>query len=135
MKQVNSKSIAVLVEENRIALPDSLAGELDAAVDLLAQGRWPAATRSRGKGKGRDQKIVFAILHELHLLLCTNDSKYKPVRTRGKSLSEGAVLAIAGYVSAKFDVSLAAGAAAVGFAALAIGRLTVGAFCRVMPKE
>lgn len=125
------RAIANLFEQNRNALPKDFEELANRALGDIAAGSSPRIAITRGGKKTISPKLLKAILAETHSFLCTEDHKYASLRKQAKSLSEGVVLALAGFMSGKFDISLAAATAAVGFVALALGRIGVGSFCRV----
>ena len=89
----------------------------------------------RGADAPLGARLRRAAVAELHKLLCTNERRYKEVRQEGHTLSKAAVAATAGYVAGTLDVSIGLATAAVGFVALAILKVGIGVFCRVVPPE
>ncbi len=134
MNDPEIKRIAEILESNRSALPKDFEAIADQALGDLANGKAPRILAQRGDSRSISPKLARAIVSELHCLLCTEDARFAPLRKQAKTLSEGTVLAIAGFMSGKFDVSLALASAAVGFFVLGILRIGVGAFCRVTKK-
>ncbi len=121
-------------------LPPEFFTDLVLVASDLAVARRPSVLRSRGaeklleapeNGGGWSTRLREAILHELHLLLCTKDPKYRDVRSKGKSLSKPGVSAVAGALGTMLG-GVPAGliTGAVAFFLLLVAKIGINVFCR-----
>lgn len=81
------------------------------------------------------KRLTKALLAELREFLCTKSRKYADIRKKKQTLTDVVIAALALHVSQVAGVSLGAATAAAGFGILLVGRIGVGAFCKLVPKE
>jgi hypothetical protein len=124
--------VVSLAEESRGELPADFFLYYDDLQGALARGTIPEALSARGPdGSAWYGKIGPAILSELEVLLCTDDTKYAEVRKRGEQLGQTTIGAIGASVALQFGLTVAMATGAVAFIAIAIAKIGAATFCRM----
>lgn len=121
-----------------IRLAESSRGELDRdffQVRDFAQSRleasvWPGLLAERGPWRESSARLVDACLHELRILMCTDDPKYSEVRRAGGGFSAACVPVVAGVVAASLGIATGVASAGVAFVALAVLEVGRNSLCR-----
>jgi hypothetical protein len=92
----------------------------------------PIAAAARGGEGSTNQRIKAAVLGELRELLCTENVRYEDVRDHGRVITRTSLAGVSAYVAGAVGISAGAAMACVAFVALAVAKVGVGAFCRMV---
>jgi hypothetical protein len=131
---VTDLDLVLLAEEHRRNLPEGFESTANELSVLLETGA-PLHAMTRGSQGSMNQQIKAAVLRELRDLLCTNDKRYEDVRAHGKVITRTSLASVSAYVAGAVGISAGAAMACVAFVALAVAKVGVGAFCRIVKDE
>ncbi len=128
--------LVVFAEQHRHLLPEGFMEEIDALESQLVQNVPIRPTRVKGQmdaSTPSNSELRAAVLKELSLFLCSDDTRYTDLRGTGRKLSKDAVHFIAGVIVGTLGIASGMATACVAFVALACLRVGVATFCRLNP--
>jgi hypothetical protein len=121
-----------LVAKSHGAFPSGFSEYNLYAEERLTNGHWPGRWIARSPEENKGADLAQAVLEELKILICQNDSKYRDVASSGRSFAQKATIAVGGYITARYSVEAALATSMVAASMLLVVRVGRESFCRAL---
>ena len=125
--------IATLAGEYRLLLPEGFLEERNAVEADLANGRPVDWIQTKGQEPAKNRTISKAVLAELSVFLCTNDSRYEGLRRGAHDAETTVASAIGKVVGTALDLNHDVATGCVLFLWQVCRKVGVDNFCRLCP--